>query len=446
MESTGNSDDFVKRLLVLLQEVIQRRKASKGEMLELGMMINRYDYFVCNSNNTPQPFRSCAVCGQYNHIRRRSCEGCGAKGNKEKSGVKVLKQVEMNTVAASFASLAGITWDMHNRFLEDGSGGEKRKMVDVGENHPVDGIVDSILFAHKLFLDRSRSEGDKTAELDESGVSNGGIKEAVVLMVTKPDEGNYIDQEILKYKCTQRSLTMIRISMLEILERCHVDEESNHLVWGNGRKVSIVYYRAGYDPAEYASEDEWRARRLVELSNAIKIPDVATQLAGMKKIQQALTSENDLVCLVENEREREMIQDCFAGQWQVDKESRIKALEAPEKFVLKPQREGGGNNLYGAELKKKLTSMKESEWNGYTLMERLRPTELQATLVRQGVAETDTVVSELGVYGVCVYEGEEIRHNSLPGTLVRTKFARQDDGGIVAGVAVLDSVRVTEDA
>lgn len=27
------------------------------------------------------------------------------------------------------------------------------------------------------------------------------------------------------------------------------------------------------------------------------------------------------------------------------------ALDAPERFVLKPQREGGGNNLYGEDIR-----------------------------------------------------------------------------------------------
>lgn len=28
------------------------------------------------------------------------------------------------------------------------------------------------------------------------------------------------------------------------------------------------------------------------------------------------------------------------------------ALDAPERFVMKPQREGGGNNLYGDDIRK----------------------------------------------------------------------------------------------
>lgn len=55
-------------------------------------------------------------------------------------------------------------------------------------------------------------------------------------------------------------------------------------------EVSVVYLRAGYGPADYPSQREWGARRMMELSTAIKCPTVITQLAGCKKIQQVLAT------------------------------------------------------------------------------------------------------------------------------------------------------------
>ena len=37
------------------------------------------------------------------------------------------------------------------------------------------------------------------------------------------------------------------------------------------------------------------------------------------------------------------------------------AISSPEKFVLDPQREGGGNNVYGADNKPFLENIKESD-------------------------------------------------------------------------------------
>ena len=51
------------------------------------------------------------------------------------------------------------------------------------------------------------------------------------------------------------------------------------------------------------------------------------------------------------------VREVFAGLWgfedTADPETQKiiqQAIEAPERFVLKPQREGGGNNLYGTYL------------------------------------------------------------------------------------------------
>ena len=54
------------------------------------------------------------------------------------------------------------------------------------------------------------------------------------------------------------------------------------------QEISVVYLRAGYGPGDYTSDTEWEARRMVEMSKAIKCPTVITQLAGCKKVQQVL--------------------------------------------------------------------------------------------------------------------------------------------------------------
>jgi glutathione synthase len=51
------------------------------------------------------------------------------------------------------------------------------------------------------------------------------------------------------------------------------------------------------------------------------------------------------------------------------------AVERPQDFVLKPQREGGGNNLYGEEMVHALTTMTPSELSAFILMDRIRPPE-----------------------------------------------------------------------
>lgn len=49
---------------------------------------------------------------------------------------------------------------------------------------------------------------------------------------------------------------------------------------------------------------------------------------------------------LENKEDIAKVRKCFAGLWSLeDPEIVGKAIESPELFVMKPQREGGGNYL-----------------------------------------------------------------------------------------------------
>ncbi|EEC80008.1 hypothetical protein OsI_21667 [Oryza sativa Indica Group] len=110
----------------------------------------------------------------------------------------------------------------------------------------------------------------------------------------------------------------------------------------DGQTVSVVYFRAGYSPNDYPSEAEWRARLLMEQSSAIKCPSISYHLVGTKKIQQELAKPNILERFLNNKEDIAKLRKCFAGLWSLDNEEIVKtAIEKPDLFVLKPQREGG---------------------------------------------------------------------------------------------------------
>ena len=67
-----------------------------------------------------------------------------------------------------------------------------------------------------------------------------------------------------------------------------------------------------------------------------------------------------------------------AGLWGLDDLEDVEtaavlqqAAEAPDAFVLKPQREGGGNNLYGEAAREKIAA--RAGLAAYILMQRIRP-------------------------------------------------------------------------
>lgn len=85
-------------------------------------------------------------------------------------------------------------------------------------------------------------------------------------------------------------------------------------------------------------------------------------------------------------------------------------INEPNKFVLKPQREGGGNNIYNENIRSWLNSMKESqERTAWILMDRIYPP-LQKNYLVRAVEESPLednidladVITELGIYGVIV--------------------------------------------
>lgn len=85
-------------------------------------------------------------------------------------------------------------------------------------------------------------------------------------------------------------------------------------------------------------------------------------------------------------------------------------ISKPNKFVLKPQREGGGNNIYNENIKTWLSSMRDSqERTAWILMDHIYPP-LQKNYLIRAVEDPSLednfdlleVITELGVYGVII--------------------------------------------
>lgn len=84
-------------------------------------------------------------------------------------------------------------------------------------------------------------------------------------------------------------------------------------------------------------------------------------------------------------------------------------INEPNKFVLKPQREGGGNNIYNENIRSWLNSMKESqERTAWILMDRIYPPLQKNYLIRTAEEPLEDninlsdVITELGIYGVII--------------------------------------------
>jgi len=228
------------------------------------------------------------------------------------------------------------------------------------------------------------------------------------------------------------------LSLAEIARKATLKE--GHLTIGEHR-VALAYFRAGYTPEDYPSLDSREGRKLIEASSAIKAPDLPMQLAGFKKIQQVLASLEVLREFVSLEAANRLL-SYFVGLYPLDRNTRIdqKIHDEPHRYILKPQREGGGSNLYDEEMLKKLQEMEDSQRAAYIVMERINTPSHSSILVVDSNSEQTQCISEVGRFGICFSEGENILSNEDVGYLVRTKQEDENEGGVCAGYACLDSL------
>ena len=329
-----------------------------------------------------------------------------------------LRQVELNTVSASFPFLITQLVRLHQNLYE------QKLLEQINPNNPLNPVVDAFAKA----------------------VRDYGSADAVMLMVSQPAESNRFDQLGLEQLLwEEHKIQTVRKSLTEIYENGCLRE--GHLVL-DGKTVAVTYYRAGYTPDDFRTSEAIKGRQMIEASSTVQVPDLPMQLAGMKKIQQVLTRPEILSAFVSPQISKLCLKT-FAGMHCLDEiietpEGELCASEwasmNPDKYVLKPQREGGGNNYFGREIPKKLAKMKQEEQNAYILMEHIQAKTHSAILVVDGQAETMNCVSEIGRYGICFAENGVVQSNRDVGYLVRTKAENVNEGGVCAGFACLNSL------
>ncbi|CAM9106571.1 unnamed protein product [Hapterophycus canaliculatus] len=372
------------------------------------------------------------------------------------STIPHLLQVELNTIASSFGCMSALTAGMHrhllSRFGDEASGAGQAVRdhtaaigVDAAAAAAAAATTDTV----KGGLGRLIPPNPTLTALPGALAAAHkcyGKSEAVVLFVVQPGETNAVDQRLLEMKLwDDHGVRVLRMSLAEIEAGGVLGEDGTLTVNEGAIEIAVVYFRAGYAPQDYFGRAEWDARLKLERSTAIKSPSIGYHLAGTKKVQQVLAQEGQVERFL-GPTESNAVRRCFAGLYSVgpdgDAEATADAVAHPDRYVLKPQREGGGNNLYGPALKAKLSpgGATDDELRSFVLMQRIFPKTQPAVMVNRGQCVSGDSVSELGVYGTYLGggEGKELL-NEYAGYLVRTKMEGTDEGGVATGYAVLSS-------
>ncbi|CCK72672.1 glutathione synthase KNAG_0L00490 [Huiozyma naganishii CBS 8797] len=351
-----------------------------------------------------------------------------------------VKQVEFNTVSVSFGGLSSKVGELHSYLNVMGKYDVAGKsFYEPGELH----VSESIVFLVKALaaaLTLYKVDTEDTAAKREQD-------DKVVLFVVEPKELNLYDQKLLEYNLLKLyGINSLRATLDEVKTEFTYGRDNRLVHKKTGKEAGVVYYRTGYDVRDYAKEDHWDARGFLEESFAVKAPDLSVQLAGTKKIQQLLTEDKVISKFVDDAKTKKELMDSFVKIYPLDNSEQGKlgkklALEKPENYVLKPQREGGGHNVYKKDIPAFLKGIKEDEWDAYILMELIdaKPT-TKNFIVRDGKLSTEPIISELGIYGSIIFDGDNIHMNDYSGSLLRSKLVSSNEGGVVAGFGCIDSM------
>ena len=375
-----------------------------------------------------------------------------------------LKQVEFNTISSSFGGLASLVTDLHTH-LSSGSPANPKA-------YP----------SHELFQQKQQANTPPpnaavpilSKAMADAHTAYGPSKSSpplplCILFLVQPTERNIFDQLALStYLANNFSIPVFRLDVPSILSVTSIPSSnpSRPLVYTppssptTPYEATVIYFRALYAPSEYNSPKSWTARTHLERSAAIKCPTVLTQLAGTKKVQQVLTSTTPTDVLARflptaSSSALSSLRATFAPQYALDSEGLKLALnsETAAHHVLKPQREGGGNNIYKADIPAYLNSLRDQnrtdDYKRWVLMELINsPTDAKNVVLRSdGEVVSGDVISELGVFGGVLWErgkekgkGPKIVKNTSGGYLLRTKGKESNEGGVAAGFSSLDSV------
>lgn len=342
-----------------------------------------------------------------------------------------VKQIEFNTVSVSFGGLSTKVGEVH-RYLND------------------TGLYDN-KYSYQYYDTKEVPVSSSAKDLARGlaqGAKHYSSGSTVVLVIVQPGERNVFDQRHIEYNLLEHGIKSVRMTLEEVQEKTTVNSQKLYIKLTMD-EVSVVYYRSGYAPTDYYNDQIWDSRLYLEKTLAIKCPSVLTQLSGAKKVQQLLTQQDIVKSVVPelNEADLAKLMSTFVKIYPLDdseegKFAKKQALEHPQNYVLKPQREGGGNNIYKDKIPEFLSKLNENEWGAYILMELINPVQHENVIVRQGELLRENIISELGIFGTALFNeaSGEIVENDYAGWLLRSKVSSSDEGGVAAGFGCVDSV------
>ncbi|KRX09258.1 hypothetical protein PPERSA_05927 [Pseudocohnilembus persalinus] len=277
-----------------------------------------------------------------------------------------------------------------------------------------------------------------------------GVENAKVLYIVEDEAWNLHDQRYSEVFLANKGVLSLRKTFEQLLLEATFDDKGRFFV--DGDEICLVYFRWGYSPNHYYNEKIWELRENIELSKAIKCPNIKLILVNFKKIQLELQKQQVMDKFLEDQNQQKQINHQFAKILELPEEEQeyqnlISDLEINfHKWVLKPNREGGGNNLYGTEIIQKLKEINKNDKKDYILMEKISQRPRIGHMLTHEDLKVCGAVSELSTWGAFISESKNnIDYNIQGGYLNRTKNFLSNEGGLAVGMSVLDGLLIKKD-
>ncbi|RDD36632.1 Glutathione synthetase, partial [Trichoplax sp. H2] len=260
LERSLQDDEFSSKLLDIYNQVHE-----EGIAQPINFMLSRSDYMLDSNQSL---------------------------GNNQLS----LKQIEFNTISVGCAGTASVLPSLHRYTLQELGWTDKHTLERIASNNCLESYAKAMQLAWKLY----------------------GNDKAIILFVISKEEYNTCDQRLFEYAVmdSDPSINVVRCTMADIEENATLGDDKT--LYYKKQEVALVYYRSAYAPYCYPSQKEWDALLLAERSRSIKVPNIASHLAGVKKIQQVLSTPGVLESLLPDKSSVERIRATFVGLYSLE--------------------------------------------------------------------------------------------------------------------------------
>ena len=310
------------------------------------------------------------------------------------------------------------------------------------------GLQNKDVTSHDLENYQTGENEDFLARAMEAAWRWYGKPKAVVVLVSGKEK-NVIDQFAAANKLANKGIKMLRYSFEEMDNLLELDSETG-VATVAGNEVALFYFRSGYMPNHY-KENDWAVREKIELSKALKCPDVAQTLVNMKFFQYIINKSETWTRFGFDTKEFEDCRKLYCSiltftDFDSDRTKMLKYINehgGVQNWVLKPQREGGANNIFGEEIEKVISESSDKELHSYILMAIINPSMRTGIQCTWDKLDVRSVIDEIGLFHSFLTDGDKILEESVGGSLVRSKVQGTHEGGVAFGYSVINSVKLT---